>query len=726
MDFKNFLSGESKKKELYWALVLEASLVQAGIWEITNDKAEVTAISPATPWETDEELIGAADTALSAAIQTLPEETTEPSKTVFGVPSSWVSDGQIKEEYLEKIKNICSELSLEPSGFVVLPEAVAHLTKSEEGTPLNAVVLGVGKDSLEVAVFKLGNLVGVASVARSVSVVEDVVEGLSRFTSEEPLPSRFVIYDGKEGELEDVKQALIGAQWDDYEKIKFLHTPKVEIFTPEKKVMATALAGASEIAHISLVEEKKNSLAGGEEENIENVAVPESAPAPEEMGFVVGQDIASQKAASVQEAKPVVNVPAPEKPVVQKGLAVVPVLEKIKAGFWSLIDKIPSFPRFDKEGGRIFIFGGIFLLILLVIGFIYWWFYPKASVVILVSPKNAEETVEIKLDPNVSSPDFSQYVLPGEVLKTQASGEKTKSTSGTKTVGEKAKGTVKIQNGTGFPINLPAGTVLLASNDLKFSLSASASVSAALSPTTPGEASVEATAADIGAEYNLAKDESFKVGNYPKAEVDAVATSDFSGGSSRQISAVSSEDQDSLEKDLTDELIQKAESELSQNLEGDKFFLEEAVSATASARVFSDKVGDEATNLKLSLTLDVSAPVVKKDYLVDFAKEVFKDKVPSGYVLRESQLNFNFRIKGEKAGIFDLDFIITANFLPEINPQEIAQKISGRLPQYAEEYLTSIPGFSRAEIKINPRFPGRLGILPKVVKNISVEIEGEE
>jgi hypothetical protein len=725
MDFKNFLSGEKKNQELYWALVLESGWVQAGIWEINNEKAEVAAISPATPWETDEELITAADTALSAAIQILPEETTEPSKTVFGVPSSWVADGQIKDEYLDKIKKICGELSLDPSGFVVLPEAVAHLKKSEEGSPLNAVVLGAGRENLEMAVFRLGNLTGVSTVARSVSIVEDVVEGLSRFMSEEPLPSRFIIYNGKEGELEEVKQSLTSAQWEDYEKIKFLHTPKIEILTPEKKVLATALAGASEIGHVSLIEEKNKIEDKEKEDNLENVVIPEPAPVPEEMGFVVGEDIASQKAIPVQEQKPATAVPISENPAVQKKLELLPFLEKVKAGFWALLAKVSPGSRLNQEGGKIFLFGGIFLLILLITGFLYWWFYPKASVVILVSPKKTEEIIELELNPNISSPDFSQKILPGEILRTQVSGEKTKSTTGTKTIGEKAKGSVKIQNGTGFPINLPAGTIILATNDLKFSLSSSASVSAALSPTTPGEASVEAVAAEIGAEYNLAKDESFKVGNYPKSEVDAVATSDFSGGSSRQISAVSEDDQETLEKELEEELIQKAESELSQNLGGDDFFIQEAVSATASSRTFSNKIGDEATNLKISLTLDVAAPLVNKEHLVDFAKEVLKDKVPSGYVLRENQLDFDFRLKGEKAGVFDLDFLITANFLPEIKSQEIIKKIAGRQPEFAEEYLTSIPGFSRAEIQIKPRFPGRLGILPKVIKNINIEIEGE-
>ncbi len=190
MALKDLLPGKKEKsKEYYWALVIEPGWVQAGVWCIDEDQTQVITISPPTPWELEEELIAASDTALSAAIQDFPEDLKEPSKTVFGVNSSWVSKGQIKKEHLEKIKRICAKLSLEPVGFVVLPEAIAHLMRSEEGSPLNAVVFGVAKDSIEIAVFALGKLAGNAEVARSISVVDDAVEGLSRFVKTEPFPS---------------------------------------------------------------------------------------------------------------------------------------------------------------------------------------------------------------------------------------------------------------------------------------------------------------------------------------------------------------------------------------------------------------------------------------------------------------------------------------------------------------------------------------------------------
>ena len=218
MNLKDFLANRESPPELFWSLVLEPGWVQAGLWFIKGTEAEVVSVGPASPWEAEEDLIGATDAALSSAIQKLPEQSREPSKTVFGVPSAWVGGGEIKEEFLNKIKKVCTELSLDPVGFVVLPEAIANLYKSEEGAPVSAVIVGLGKEFLEIAIFKLGNLVGTTSVARSVSLIEDVNEGLSRFEGTSPLPSRIIVYDGREGEIEEAKDALLSANWEGNEK----------------------------------------------------------------------------------------------------------------------------------------------------------------------------------------------------------------------------------------------------------------------------------------------------------------------------------------------------------------------------------------------------------------------------------------------------------------------------------------------------------------------------
>lgn len=726
MDLKELLgTKEGKSKDLYWAIVLEPGWIQAGIWEIIENKAEVVSVSPVTPWETDSEIIGASDAALSSAIQLLPEGLKEPSKTVFGVPPSWVDKGQIKEEYLFKIKNICTELSLEPSGFVVLSEAIAHLIKVEEGSPVNAIVTRFGKDFLELSVFKLGNLVGTTQVSRSVSFFDDVKEGLSRFSLADDLPSRIVIYDGKEGDLEEIKEALTDSNWENIDKVNFLHTPKIEILLPEKKVTAVALAGAAEIAGVMEIVQKKEELIKGDEfpQDHQNIVTPEESLSPEELGFVVGEDIASKRPPE-DEKKPVVE----QKPVYKENR--IDLLRKKVGHLFSKILKrfTVGTPKFNGKKNLVVLgfVAGIFMVLFLL----FWIFYPKAKVRVYVSPKKFEEKVEITVLKDSGSTDITNNIIAGKISSIEVSGEKTKSTTGIKKIGDKARGSVNVrsgytdQNGNYIAIKLSVGTALLSSNNLKFILTNATSVLPAVSPANPGTQITEVTAYDIGAEYNLAKDEVFRVADYPKS-VDAVATADFTGGSSRDISAVSSDDANNLLNSLTSELSGNAKKDLLNSIPSDQFLIEDSLTATASSKVFSNKIGDEASNLKLSLSLKSSAVSVSEKDLISLSQKVLDGVVPSGFYFDPSNLNFGFDREKDLSNATLFNLTIKAGFLPKEDLVSLARKISGKNTSVAGDILSQIPGFVRAEIDNKLKLLSVFGYLPKLSKNISIEILGE-
>lgn len=740
MNLKDFLANREKPPELYWSLVLEPGWVQAGIWYIGESVAEVISVGPPAAWETEEELIGAADAALSSAVAKLPEDYQEPNKTVFGVPAAWVKGGEIADEYLAKIKSLCTDLSLNPVGFVVLPEAIAHLYKSEEGSPLSAIVLGLGKEFLEISVFKLGNLAGTTQVSRSVSLIEDVTEGLSRFEGVAPLPSRFIVYDGKGAELNEAKEALMQETWQDLPKVKFLHTPKAETLVSDRKVFATSLAGANEIGQVSQVASKEISSpdeiqTGGIQsgtEDLQNIAPPEKSMAPEEMGFAIGADVTeSQKVDEtpklIEFSKPVQEMPR-EAPRSQ--IKVNDYFQKTKGLFHRLTGSLfsgsilPKNPNVPKFGGKPIAFIGMALIVLIILGGLFWWFYPKAKVTIYVTPKSFSEEVNVTFNTDGQT-DLGSGIVPAQLVSVDVSGDKTKSATGSRTIGDKAKGSVQIQNGTAFPINLNAGTILVSSGNLKFSLDNAASVSAALSPNSPGTANLSITADSIGAESNLAKDEVFKVGNYPKAEVDAVAVADFSGGSSQQISAVSEDDRTALETQLKDELAQNAKSQLQEKVTSDQIFIDDLAGLEVAEENFDHKVGDQADSVKLNLTLGVTAVAADRAKLLEYARNVLKDKIPSGFVLRDSQINFKFTFDSKQDAEVLYKVEIGANFLPQVQIDDIVKKITGRTPSVTETYLTSVPGFTRAEVTLSPKLPGFLGTLPHLGKNIQIEIVAE-
>lgn len=730
MDLSSILPKNKKEedsREIFWSVVLENDWIQAGVWEIVDGSVKLISEGVAVAWKEEGELIDATDTALSGAVGELEDDAPDPQKTVFGVSSTWVIDGNIKEEKLKLLKGICAKLSLTPSGFVVLPEAIAHLTKSTEGSPLSGVLIGVSEEELEVSVFKLGKLMGTQIVARSVSVSDDILEGLARFASTDPFPSRFILYDGKEGELEETKQSIIETSWQSKEKVKFLHSPKIEIFKPKDKVLATALAGAAEIANISSVavgSETKGERKQMKVEETSNVSEPDGGVSAEDVGFVVGEDVA----VSGQKVKE----PFSEKSSSVEKKRSTPFVHRVRSLSDSFKDKLEDFGSGKMKIKKTASSGkkrGPMMATLLIVGvlalFSAWWFLPESTVTIFVSPKKLKEDIDLKAGPGISSFDVDAGEVPGEFISVSESGEKTKSTTGTKTIGDRAKGSVEIRNGTSSSVQLAVGTIITSGNDLEFEIINSASIEAALSTTSPGTETVEVQALNIGSEYNLAKDETFEVGNYDRVDVDAVTTGDFTGGSSRQISAVSKDDVDELLFDLEEELRDKALVKLKAQISEDDYLIEDSLTTEILSTDFSAEEGEESERVELSLEVKVRGVVVKKGHIFELSKKVLEEKIPAGYVLRENQIKFNFDVEDSDSDTYYFIGEIEANLLPEINTEDVAANIAGKTTSVAERYLSTISGYQRAQIILTPSLPGGLNTLPHVVGRISVEVAAE-
>ena len=771
VDFKKLLPKKEGEEEYFWSLLIEPGWVQAGIWKVEDEKAKVILTSSTTPWNLEEDLVSASDIALSSAIQGFPENLSEPSKTVFGVSASWVEKGQISEEHLEKIKKLCSELSLTPIGFVVLPEALAHYKRSLEGAPLNAVTLGIYKENLEISVFSMGNLLGTSQVARSVALEDDVGEGLARFAGGESIPSRFLLYNGKEGELEEARQSLLKVNWEDFDKLKLLHTPKIEIVDIKTKVYAICLAGASELAGVTSLDVAETFFDGKETKSDGSVSkgletsevlidkidsgvgkIDEEAASTQyeekekeddqtlnNLGFVIDKDITSEELASSDEenyveeevedyhenVEPVQKESADKQPSPSSGKGVFKSLGKLKNKLFSLLPsiKLPSGPGISA-GRKIFLTGFVFLLLIFALGFAAWWFLPKATVTIYLSPQRLGENTTVTVDTKKASSDLSQGVLIGENIAVSVSGERTKDATGTKTTGEKAEGEVTLYR-VGSEITLDSETTIGGPGGLSFTLDSDVTIASG-SASSPGTATVSVTAEDIGAQYNLAGGASFSVANYSISSIEAKNEEAFSGGSSREISAVSAEDMMVLEEDLLEELSNQAKTELEDSLDREKYFIEESVNVVILSKDFSAKEGDEASTLKLSLEVKAQAVMIEKTTLNEYALQFLDEKVPSGYVLRQEQISYEFEFEDEDDGVYEFKVRISANLLPEIDREEIAEKLKGRYVHLAEDYLNrEVSGFVRAEIRIRPNLPEKLKTLPHVVKNIDIEFTAE-
>lgn len=702
------------KHEYFWSVNVEPDWVSSSIWKVQEQKIDIESVSKQMSWE-DHNLVEVVDASLSETIGELSEEIKEPSKTVFGVPAFWVEDGKIKDKQLAKIKEICTKLSLSPTGFVVLPEAIAHSSKIKDGNPLTSIVLGVFGNMVDLTIFKLGNLVGTVSVGRSISVFEDIVEGLSRFGLKDPLPSRILIYGGDKKDLEKTKQELVVADWDvlKEKKLNFLHTPQLEIIDSKQKTVAVSVAGASEMGSISEV-----NVAGGinpisdlsqTEESLNvteadsNITETKDLSATD-VGFVIDEELEED---TEEKQKPKVEIKEAK-----------PLSESKKI-------KLPDI-KFGVSRLKLAIIG---VILLLLVGFgsalAAWWFLPNADVTIYISPKQLEEQEAITLDEFIDSPDVENRIFPAKQLSIEVTDSKQKAATGAITIGEKASGSVTIRNGTSDAVLLSSGDILSGPGGLEFEVVESASVSAALSPTEPGEATLEAEAIDIGAEYNLAKDETMSVQGYSKSEVDAIVSTAFTGGTSKEITAVSQADLNALESEVLADLKRKGITEI-EGTAGDARFIPESVETTVIEESYTASVGEETDSVGLSLTIKVTGIAIANSTIDELGEILLSSQVPEGFKLKNENIEASFEFIDEvDDGIYDFDVNLIARLLPEVNIDEIIDQIKGKYPPDAESQLSEISGFTKAEVSLSPRFPGKLGIIPRIDKNISIEVVAE-
>jgi hypothetical protein len=207
--------------------------------------------------------------------------------------------------------------------------------------------------------------------------------------------------------------------------------------------------------------------------------------------------------------------------------------------------------------------------------------------------------------------------------------------------------------------------------------------------------------------------------------MEAKNESSFSGGSSREINAVSKADQDSLLSDLRSEISDGVLDELKSDIANGKIIIDDSLTTTEKDLVYSGKVGDEATSLKLTMNLRASLLTLNKDDVSDLARNTLESKVPNGFVLRDDQLSFEFdKRSGDSDDRYTLK--VSANLLPQVDTEKVRMDVRGKYPPLAKDYFVNeLPGFVRAEITLSPPLPGRLGTLPRVANRIEIQIASE-
>lgn len=658
--------------EYLLALEISPQVIKCAVWSVINGQTQVVAVGDQSRWDdvSEASLITASDTAISSACERMGSiGKLTIKKVILGLGSTWVVNDKISEVKMPLVKVLSQKLDLSPVGFVVTSEAVMRFVQHSEGTPLTAILLGFWAQTLDVTLVRLGKPDGMVEVARSQSLTDDVVEGLSRFPKVDMLPSRMLLYDSGI-DLEEIKQLLLSYPWlSPTKKFGFLHFPKVEILPSDFTVRAIALAGGSEVAvSLGLIEK----------------------PEPVSPAELPVQNLTASDFGFTNEETKVTPLPP--------SLAPEPVLiEKPKF-------KLPNFtvPHISFSFKPVLILLVVIGLLLGVSSLVF--FLPKA-------------TVNLGFQTKIIDHNFVADLKVSEVDVTESLSE-TAPATGSKLVGDKATGVVTILNSLAATKTFPKGTVITSPSGLKFIFDKEvlvASASGTADNKVLGKANVNVTASVVGSESNLSSGTYLQIGSL--ATVDVVAKNDqaFSGGTSRQVKAVAKTDVDKLRTKLLENLKAQAKQQLLDKT-SEQTLITDSVLVTTVGEDLDTKIGDSADSFELKLTVKAKGQVVSKSEIDNAIKDALTSLVPAGF---EIQSTTPRSLSAKKSSI---SISVSANLTPKIDTQITAQNISGKSLDKATEYLHTLPGISKIEYVISPPLPIITSRLPWRTSRIEIRV----
>lgn len=702
--FKKITKKQEEKEEIFLALEIDNEKIISSLWQIKQGKTEVTKLGSLEEWQEEEEesLLLACDASVSKLLEgVLPE----PTGIIFGLPESWVKEDEILPVYKKRLRAICEKLALKPLGFVVTVEALMQYLKKEEGVPLSAILVKAKQSGVVVSLVKLGKIKGIQKAGKSEDLGADVEEALARFEEKEILPSRILLFNGLV-DFEEARQQLTSFSW---QNLNFLHLPKVEMLEPRTSIKAIAIAGGSEVAK-SLGFKLKTEA-------------EEEAEKPEDLGFVEGEEAIEKRAVKVEEATRIEeavrveeSLKTPRAVHVEKK-AIMEKLRNIKP-----LRFLRRFTLFLPVKLPVFLGGGFLILVAFLL--FLWWRWPKAEITLYLQPKTLKEVLEVSLDSEAASGEPG--VIKAEREKVTLEGRQEKETSGKKLIGEKAKGEVLIYNKTDEEKIFNEETVLIGPEGLSFVLTEEvkiASRSAEEGGVTYGKTTAQIEAVSIGTESNLGENSKLTIKSFSQEEFSATTEKGFSGGTSREIRAVSPEDMADLRESLVKKLQEEAKEELKEKIGSAREIFEQSLEDEIVQENFSHGEDEETTSLALNLTLELSVLTFSQDDLLLQAKERLQERIPEDFVLTEEGTTSRV-LKGEfEEGESDIEVELEVKLQPKLDFEEIKKTISGKRAQGAEEVFGQIPGFSKSEIKISPLFPGPLARIPYRKENINIKIK---
>ncbi len=678
--------------EHFFALNIGSEDLTAGLWKIEDNK--VIVLSEASEkYSTQGEIVDITDRLLDAV---LLNSAVEPSKILFGVPDSWLQDEDLKEPYLKFLKTLIKELELTPMAYVATSHALVHFLEKQDGSPLTGILVGIGKKIVVITLSRAGKIDGSIAIERGEALGSDVEKGISHVMKGEVLPAKILIYGS--GNLDAQKSELTSYPW--MSSLSFLHMPKIEIAPESLELNSIVFAGAVELDPTIKFDEsvaaKKPGIVSHMKE--EKVELGEN----EDFGFAPG-DVASEKMVEKEAEEGIEEV------ALSIGEEIPLAVKRIK---------MPPF-----LSNKILLGVGI-ILIAIVAAYIL---LPKAKVMVYVEPRILEKETQVVASPSIKEVDKDKQQIPGELVDITVSGASTDQATGKKQIGDPAKGVVVIRNKLDAAKVIASGTIFSAFGGVKFKLDTTVNIaSRSADDGTWAKANGNVTAADIGSDGNLPSGADLSISGFTQDQLVAKTEGNFSGGTSKDVTVVSSDDQKRLLASLTADLRKKATEQLQAKLDQEgkgKKVLQETLTEEVTKKTYSKNVNDQSGSFGLDVNVKYKGTTFNDADLRTIVAKLVETNVPDDFTLSLADATTESSVsKIDKDGKVTFTARFKAKLMPKMDTDKIRQQIIGKTPQSASDVIKAYQNVLGADITLTPPLPSFLQRLPILARNITVSV----
>lgn len=385
--------------------------------------------------------------------------------------------------------------------------------------------------------------------------------------------------------------------------------------------------------------------------------------------------------------------------------------------------KVPDFNKFRKK--LVLIGAGL----VAIIGIFVWAlvFAPHATVVI--TARTTEESVNKKVFiGETAATNASASTLKGltQQLKKDVSIDVV--ATGTKDVGEKATGQVKLKTDSTTilisGLTVPAGTQIQSASGVVF-VTDSAAVFAQGNPAALNGVTVGVTAMNSGASANGA---SGAASTSASGVSSAAFVGSTSGGTDKTIKVVTADDIDRANSELSSQNNDAVKKQLTDQFGKDTAVLDASFKVDTSAVKPAPAIGEEAPDGKGKLAGSVTYTVmgVAKAELSTYLTSYFESQIGTEKDQRiydNGSSKVTFTNVSESNGAYAANMSASAKIGPNISDEQVKQLAKGKRYGDVQAAIVAIQGVDNVDIKFSYFW---VHTVPNDEKKISVEFNLDE